>query len=368
MEICNTIGAVKYLFKYVYKGSDKVSFSLNKPDKQVPTNIPTEPTVKKNEKDEIKNFQDARYVSASESCWRIFNFTTNSQNPHTVRLPVHLEDQQLIIFSDEDKLDDLANNRVETQLTHFLKLNETNEDVRELYYYQMPLHYVWNKKKNLWTKRKQYNLICAVTLFFGFITILILLRKKTTNVIGRMYFVHPGDNERFSLRMLLLYRQGCDITYNTFKEACIALGYAKDDNESKLCLEEASSFASSIQLRELFVLILLNCCPANPRQLWELYKDHMSDDILNEFRLKYNDPTLARFNAIYNVALIYKNMELHKTGNDLSNYANMPEIYEPFESIPEQHKSNLIKDELAYDINTLKNDLQINLPKLNHDQ
>ena len=34
VEICNTIGAVKYLFKYVYKGSDKVTFSLAKPTDQ----------------------------------------------------------------------------------------------------------------------------------------------------------------------------------------------------------------------------------------------------------------------------------------------------------------------------------------------
>ena len=33
VEVCNTIGAVKYLFKYVYKGGDKVNFSLQKPVK-----------------------------------------------------------------------------------------------------------------------------------------------------------------------------------------------------------------------------------------------------------------------------------------------------------------------------------------------
>ena len=73
------------------------------------------------------------------------NFTTNSQNPHTERLPVHLEDHRLITFKDDDKIEDIANKKEETQLTHYLKLNETNADVRELFYHQIPQYYVWNK-------------------------------------------------------------------------------------------------------------------------------------------------------------------------------------------------------------------------------
>ena len=49
-------------------------------------------------KDEIKNFKEARYVSASEGIWRIYNFDTNSQSQSTVSHPIHLENQQNIIF------------------------------------------------------------------------------------------------------------------------------------------------------------------------------------------------------------------------------------------------------------------------------
>lgn len=264
---------------------------------------------------------------------------------------------------------------VDTPLTHYLKLNQTNEDVRDLYYYQMPQFYVWNKAKHIWTKRKQYDLIILYILF----QVLISFYSKKDRVIGRMYFVHPADNERFALRMLLLYRKGCssfkqlrtvnNITYSTFKETCCALGYAKDDNESKQCLQEAVLFSNSNQMRKLFVLILLNCCPTNPRQLWELFKDHMSEDILQQFRLKYNNPTLERFNAIYNIALNKINIALQKSGNDLSNYANMPEVYEPFElNEREKNTSNLIKDEISYDAEQLKKDLINDLPKMNKDQ
>ena len=193
-----------------------------------------------------------------------------------------------------------------------------------------------------------------------------------------MYFVHPGDSERFSLRMLLLYRKGCcsfqdlrtanNITYDSFKEACCALGFAKDDNESKTCLEEASSFASAMQMRDLFVLILLNCCPSNPRQLWENFKTHMVDDILNEFRIIYSDNNIQINDQIYQVALNKINNILNRSGNDLSNFANMPEIIEQSFSEIANQTSKLISDELAYDTAKLSTELNIGLPQLNFEQ
>ena len=74
----------------------------------------------------------------------------------TVRLPVHLEDQQLIYFDENEDLNDKLNNKMhETPLTHFLKLNETNNDVRDIYYYQMQNYYRWDLKLKLWTKRQR---------------------------------------------------------------------------------------------------------------------------------------------------------------------------------------------------------------------
>ena len=86
-----------------------------------------------------------------------------------------------------------------------------------------------------------------------------LHRKMKAPVVGRMYFVHPSDTERFYLRMLLLYRRGCDSfeelrTINdkicgTFREACCEIGLANSDNEWQLCLQEASHYSSGPQMR-----------------------------------------------------------------------------------------------------------------------
>lgn len=54
VEICLTIKAVKYLYKYIYKCHDQISFKLAGPDESS--------TIK-----EIDNFQSARWISALES-------------------------------------------------------------------------------------------------------------------------------------------------------------------------------------------------------------------------------------------------------------------------------------------------------------
>ena len=54
VEICNSVRAVKYLYKYVYKGHDRVVAQIKDGKKT-------------NKNDEIENFVNARYVGCSES-------------------------------------------------------------------------------------------------------------------------------------------------------------------------------------------------------------------------------------------------------------------------------------------------------------
>jgi hypothetical protein len=71
------------------------------------------------------------------------------------------------------------------------------------------------------------------------------------------------------LRMLLMIVKGATnyedlktyngVAYNTFKEACAARGLLNDDNECYKIFDEATILASSLQLRYLFITILLYC-------------------------------------------------------------------------------------------------------------
>ena len=57
-----------------------------------------------------------------------------------------------------------------------------------------------------------------------------------------------------------------------------------------------------------------------------------------------------------------------KSGNHLSNFPDMPEITQQFNTNEIFNQSNLITEELAYDPEILKESLTNDLPKLNNEQ
>ena len=78
VEICTSIKAVKYLYTYTYKGPDRACMEMLV--------------------NEVTDFLDARYLTAPEACWRIFGFPLHARSHAIERLPVHLEDEQQIIY------------------------------------------------------------------------------------------------------------------------------------------------------------------------------------------------------------------------------------------------------------------------------
>ncbi len=67
VEVYNNICAIKYLFKYVYKGHDRVIVEISRQnDNATKGNVV--------EADEILKYFDCRYVSSSKATWRIFKF------------------------------------------------------------------------------------------------------------------------------------------------------------------------------------------------------------------------------------------------------------------------------------------------------
>lgn len=58
IEMCNSVESIKYICKYINKGSDQATFTL--------TN---------NDRDEVSRFQSERYISSSEAVCSVFRYT-----------------------------------------------------------------------------------------------------------------------------------------------------------------------------------------------------------------------------------------------------------------------------------------------------
>jgi len=74
VEVCSSIKSIKYLYKYVYKGLDRVAMEIHKG-----------PII-----DEVQQYLDARWICAPEALWKIFRFTIYRMNPTVERLQIHL--------------------------------------------------------------------------------------------------------------------------------------------------------------------------------------------------------------------------------------------------------------------------------------
>ncbi len=101
VEVCNNIRAIKYLFKYVYKGHDHGTIEISRQsDNAIEGNVV--------EIDEIKKYLDCRYVSTSEAMWRIFKFNMHERFPTIERLQYHLPNLQMVSFDDDDDVQEVA--------------------------------------------------------------------------------------------------------------------------------------------------------------------------------------------------------------------------------------------------------------------
>ncbi len=127
VEVYNNIRVVKYLFKYAYKGHDHATIEISRQSDNA-----TEGHVV--DIDEIKKYLDCRYVSASEAAWHIFKFDMHERFPTVKRLQYHLPNQQMMLFRDDDDVQEVATRSAisRTMLTEWFKTNQESKVARML--------------------------------------------------------------------------------------------------------------------------------------------------------------------------------------------------------------------------------------------
>ncbi|XP_019186005.1 PREDICTED: uncharacterized protein LOC109180750 [Ipomoea nil] len=148
VEWCNQSRSIKYLFKYVNKGNDRVTAEFYNSGVEESTGKIV---------DEIKMYYDCRYISPPEAAWRIFGFDIQFRNPSVERLSFHLPNEQSIIFHDDDLVDDVVNRPTVAQsmFTAWFEANKKYAAGRQLTYSEMPTKFVWKNDKREWQPRQR---------------------------------------------------------------------------------------------------------------------------------------------------------------------------------------------------------------------
>ena len=251
VEVCNSIKAIKYLFKYIYKGNDHAVIQVD-------------------EFDEINKYMNSRYVSSVEAFWRIKSFKIHGRSPSVFRLPVHLEDLHNVTFTNDSDLEELLQDKKDTQLTSWFKSNIEYPDFNHLTYYEYPQYFKWDLKSKKWVKRQRSN-----------------------NIVVRVYAVSPNDINRFYLKLILNHIRGAicyeDLLivnghkYDTYREVASIYGLLENDDIWFNTLQEGVNILNSYKCRQLFAYMLIFCEIQEPKKIWNQFKSKLYDDYKRKF-------------------------------------------------------------------------------------
>ncbi|XP_020979323.1 uncharacterized protein LOC107640347 [Arachis ipaensis] len=171
--------------------------------------------------DEIQNYYDCHYISSCEAAWKIFGYNIQIKEPVVIRLPFHFLEEHVVIFRDDDNIQDVLN-RVDGKLTKLLAwflANTLYTFARLLTYSEFPNKFVWKDDK--------------------------------------------GCTSFVDLRTIH------DVIYDTFKEACYTLGILQDDKKFVDAILEAKLPLSDEQILNLTLVKIKEKLQANGRSLRE---------------------------------------------------------------------------------------------------
>jgi hypothetical protein len=216
VEVCSSITAVKYLYKYVYKGHDRALAVVQPETGALPAAAPQAATGGADgnnvpaAQDEVENYLDGRYVSANEACHRLFAFDLHDMHPNVYRLAIHLPNEQTTYFPEGTIVGEAMMHNNSTTLTGWCDFNRkakskytaaatlarnNNDPAPPLpaalttLYSDYPEITVWSKSRKAWHLRKRV----AGCRGAG------QNNHVTLGTVGCMYFVQPSKGEHYYL-------------------------------------------------------------------------------------------------------------------------------------------------------------------------
>ena len=339
-EYVGSFTTVKYVFKYVHKGVDITTSEVQR---------------LAGDRNEIAKFLNARTIDPYDATWRLFGFKVQDRFPAVQQLAIHEENQQNIVFREGEAMDALENVK-DTTLMAFFKFNSTEVEARKMKYQDFPKFCTFSDNSWHWRRVQPEDV-------------------EVPRTIGRINAVSPAQGERYFLRMMLTHTTGATCysdlrnvdgtMYETFKEACKAMGLLEDDSEWENVLEEVTEFGSGQQIRAIFAVLLQFCQPTDPFKLYEKFKNDMSEDFVYS-KIKNGEYSRAEVDMtwIFNQVLISIDEQLCQMGGSLSSFTEMPQTKD---LTPEEKLARTFSEEY-FDPNAMSQIVSKLKPDLNDGQ
>ena len=308
VEFCTSILAVKYITKYVYKGSSHVSYVLKKTGEVQYV------------EDQIKFYCESRYITAMEAMWRVFKFHLHYKYPAVKVVYPHLPNEQTVLFEKNASRDELKEQTDTLKLSVLESWFQLNKDAKNglntdepsplsLTYAEALEFYTIKEKTNEWIKKKR--------------------GKKT---IGYLHMPNNTTSELWYLSTLLRFKKGVTSfeelrTYNgvvcpSFHQACVMNGLINDEFYLRSLLMDVFMHRNGYYLRQLFCTLLISSGDFDASKLWTEFRMGLYSDLeLTRKEQYYVDFGLkTKLQVLEEKALLLINEQLTAVNCHLSDY------------------------------------------------
>lgn len=323
VEIAHSVNLIMYLYKYIYKGCDTARFRVANQEQEEAGQQPV---------DEIKDYINARCITAPEAAWRLNRYHIQEKTPSVDCLKIHLPGQKRS-FQNKNK-----NKETLSQLERYFYRPNT-EEIKAMTYIE------YNEKCIFYPEKQ-----CQGKTGFFFETRVggspvrgVKLRARGCK-LARITTYFPAAGELFYLRLLLLHKSASSfdelktvngIILDTFQEAALELGLVTNENEGDYCMNEAiTNLFSPAQLRFLFCQLILEGAPAIT--LLEKYRPNLVLD----FEEIHQDPL-----EVQEILLRYVCQMVEERGKRMEDYGLPNPVIKASEAAMQQEAWNSREDQ-----------------------
>ena len=327
-EVCSTTASVKYIYKYIFKGSDKVSLEIKNK------------TSSDKEKNEIKAFENGRYYCSTQSCHRIFGFAIVYRSPMVMKLQLHLPNEQSVLFEEDDDPQVVLDKFSKTHLTQFFETNRTDVRAHDVLYPDFPKYYTWETKGGKKWKWRVRNMTGSAdddgpkSSCIGRVPIVTLNNYTREVFFLRLLLYHvPGPTSFQNLRTVKI--DGQNILCNTYQEACIKLGLTDNDKEAEEALEQAFLYskASDHMLKKFYVDLVVNQMPSDAWSLFQKFKKELCATEMYKANLDEPTPEIIN-NVLLELVKLFNDQD--KNMADFISVDNMPKNLPKEKQVPRE--------------------------------